>query len=63
MSRMTIYQKRFEYGMIVDQRDQLSDSELDALITDLRQDLPYSGQTVILGHLRSMGYNTTRSRV
>lgn len=63
VSRMTIYRRRVECGLLDDQRDTLSDADLDALIIELRQDLPYSGQSVILGHLRSLGHYTTRARV
>ena len=44
VSRMTIYRRRVECGLLDDQRDTLSDADLDALIIELRQDLPYSGQ-------------------
>ena len=36
------------------------DAELDTLITDLRRDLSYSGQRVILGYLQNIGHHTTR---
>ena len=63
VSRMTVYRRRAECGLLDDQRDTLSDADLDTLITELRQDLPYSGQSVILGHLRNLGYYTNRVRV
>ena len=63
VSRMTIYRRREECNMLQEYRDVLSDAELDALIQDLRRDLPYSGQSMILGRLRGMGYYTTRIRV
>ena len=63
VSRMTVYRRRAECGLLEEQRDTLTNAELDTLITDLRRDLPYSGQTVILGHLRSHGQYTTRARV
>ena len=62
VSRMTVYRRRAECGLLEEQRDTLTDTELDTLITDLRRDLPYSGQTVILGYLRSLGQYTTRAR-
>lgn len=63
VSRMTIYRRRVECGLLQEQRDVLSDAELDSMILELRRDLPYSGQTMILGRLRSTGYYTTRVRV
>ena len=63
VSRMTVYRRRAECGLLEEYRDVLSDAELDTLITDLRRYLPYSEQTVILGHLRSKGHHTTRARV
>ena len=63
VSRMTIYRRRVECGLLHEQRDVLSDAELDAMILDFRRDLPYSGQTMILGRLRGMGFYTTRVRV
>ena len=33
------------------------------MLTNLRRSLPYNGQTVVRGHLRSMGYYITRIRV
>ena len=63
ISRMTIYRHRVECGLLHEQRDVLSDAELDAMILDFRRDLPYSGQTMILGRLRGMGFYTTRVRV
>ena len=47
VSRMTIYRRRVECGLLHEQRDVLSDAELDAMILDFRRDLPYSGQTMI----------------
>lgn len=44
-------------------RDVLSNADLDSIIRDLRRDLPYSGQTLFLGRLRGMGYYTTRACV
>ena len=53
VSRMTVYRRREECGLADEQRDRsISDAELDSMILDLRRDLPYSGQTMILGRLR-----------
>ena len=48
VSRMTVYRRRAERGLLAEQRDVLSDAKLDAIIRELRRDLPYSGQTVIV---------------
>lgn len=63
VSRMTICRHRVDCGLLHEQRDVLSDVELDEIIVELKRDLPYSGQVMLLGRLRSMGYYTTRARV
>lgn len=63
VSRMTIYRRREEFGMLDEQTTELSDSELIALIEELRQELPYIGQVMVMGILRSRGYQVSRERV
>ena len=60
---MTIYRRREEFGMLDEQTTELSDSELIALIEELRQELPYIGQVMVMGILRSRGYRVSRERV
>ena len=58
---MTIYRRRNEFGITeMDRERQISDDELQNI---LQQEFPAMGQTMVWGHLRSMGYRITRERV
>ena len=50
---------------IVDTQDtsQLTDAELQSLLQQLRQTMPNTGETLVIGHLRSLGHVVTRQRV
>ena len=60
ISRMTLYRCREEYGFIEDPRTTPSHAELTQLVQELKCHLPYSGEVMLLGRLRSMGYFVTR---
>lgn len=60
---MTIYRRQEEFGMLDEQTTELSDSELIALIEELRQELAYIGQVMVMGILRSRGYRVSQERV
>ena len=61
VSYMTIYRRRNEFGITeMDRERQISDDELQNI---LQQEFPAMGQTMVWGHLRSMGYRITRERV
>ena len=38
-----------------------SDVKLSQLVQDLRRELPYCGEVMFLGRLRSLGFSVTRS--
>ena len=40
-----------------------SDSELTHLVQQIHQQLPYLGEVMVMGRLRAMGYQVTRSRL
>ena len=63
VSRMTIYRRRDEFGMLQEPIRTLTDTELRSKLSDIRRVSPESGEKLILGQLRSMGYHITRSRV
>ena len=63
VSRMTIYRRREEFGMLDEQATGLSDSELIALLEELRQEFPYIGQVMVMGILQSRGFQVSRERV
>ena len=60
---MTIYRRRIEYDMIDDPRSIPDDAELTRLVEQTRRELPYLGEVMVLGRLRSLGYYVTRSRL
>ena len=62
ISRMTLYRRKKEYGISSRNRI-MSDAELDTFLRDVRKELPYSGETVIMGRLRSMQCCVPRKRV
>ena len=41
----------------------IEDQELKTVISSVRRDLPNVGEKMVLGRLRSMGYQVTRERV
>ena len=63
VSQMTLYRRREEYGMVEDPRLVPSDAELAQLVRDIRQQLPYCGEVMFMGRLRSMGFFVTRSHL
>ena len=63
VSRMTIYRRRQELGMTGDQLTPLSDDQLERELAAMRRDHPQYGETMAYGHLRSMGYRVTHSRL
>ena len=64
VSRMIIYRRRMDLG-IVDTQDtsQLTDAELQSLLQQLRRTMANMGETLVIGHLRSLGHVVTRQRV
>jgi len=56
---MTIYRRREEFGLLDEQATVLSDIELIALLEELRQEFPYIGQVMVMGILRSRGFQAS----
>ena len=56
VSRMTVYRRRQEYGMIVEPSRSLSNEQLQSVLRELRLTNPCLGEKMIIGRLRSMGY-------
>lgn len=50
ISRMTIYRRRVEYGMLL-QGNEISDVMLNTLILEMRVDFPDMGEVMVLGRL------------
>ena len=63
VSRMTVYRRRQEYGMVVELSRTLSNEQLQTVLRELRLSNPCFGEKMIIGRLRSMGYQISRSRV
>ena len=63
VSRMTIYRRRQEYGLLNTPTTNITDDELQAIIHQMHSQLPEMGESIVWGRLRSMGYIVTRQRV
>ena len=63
VSRMTIYRRRAEFGLLDDPSRTLNDEELSRVVVEMRRELPEIGQLMVAGRLRSMGYQIPRHRV
>lgn len=63
VSRMTIYRRRQEYGLLNTPTTNVTDDELQAIIHQMHSQLPEMGESIVWGRLRSMGYIVTRQRV
>ena len=63
VSRMTLYRRRVEYGMLDDPSELLRDEELQERLTQMRREYPQFGETMAMGHLRSLGYHVSRERL
>ena len=63
VSRMTIYRRRVEYGMMDETSRTLSDEALSEILRELRVELPELGETMAAGRLRSMGYRVPRQQL
>lgn len=63
VSRMTIYRRRVEYNLLVDPSTSFTEDELKAAVITLRRQYPEIGETMVCGHLRSLGVRVARERV
>ena len=63
VSRMTIFRRRVEFQMLNEVARFVENRELRTIVSSLRHDLPNVGEKMVLGRLRSMGYQVTRERV
>lgn len=62
VSRMTLHRRRVEYEMILTEST-VTESQLMAIVHQLRQELPDVGQTILAGRLRAMGVHVGRHRI
>ena len=63
VSRMTVYRRRQEYGMVVVSSRSLNNKQLQTILRELRLSNPCLGEKMIIGRLRSIGYQISRSHV
>ena len=63
VSQMTIYRRCQEYGLLNEAMQHLNDNELQTVVENLLVRLPYSGESILIGILRGMGYEVTRQRL
>ena len=63
VSRMTLYRRHREFGMLTDSARSVSDQELTEHLQQLRINSPYIGESMILGQLRALNIQDSRERV
>ena len=63
VSRMTVYRRRQGYGMVVEPSRSLNSEQLQTVLRELRLSNPCLGEKMIIGRLRSMGYQISRFHV
>lgn len=63
VSRMTLYRRRRDYGMLDELSRSMSGNELHQFVKDIRLELPDVGESIVVGRLRSLGYSIPRERV
>ena len=63
VSRMTIYRRRHEFGLLSDPYTTIDDGQLRSTIRDLRTQFPEIGESIMWGHLRAMRFHVQRERV
>ena len=62
VSRMTLYRRRRELGLLDDPQT-IDDVQLTQLLSEMRQQYPNFGETMALGHLRSLGHRVKRAQL
>ena len=63
ISRHTLYRRLQEYGIDTDGFTDISDSELDQLLTDVKTEHPNIGEVMLQGHLLHMGVKVPRAKL
>jgi len=63
VSRMTLYRRRQEFGLLDDPTRTVSDTELRRKVLEIKTMLPTVGERIIMGQLRAQGFHVTRCRV
>lgn len=63
VSRMTLYRRRQEFGMLTSSQQNISDRELQEHVRHIQADSPCVGERMILGQLRALSVHVSRERV
>ena len=64
VSRMTIYRRRSEFGMLDDVgRQYLTNDEVKRHVVEMRQQSPNMGESIAIGRFRTLGILVTRDQV
>ena len=63
VSRMTVYRRRQEFGLLSLPTATLTDAELLMTVHEMRSEILQAGERIVWGRLRAMGFNITRARV
>ena len=63
ISQTTLYRRLEEAGVATDDRTNLSDTELDAVISSIKQDHQNDGEVLIRGHLIRMQIGVPRQAI
>ena len=63
VSHMTLYRRRREFGLLQSTSRTPSNDELEQILVDMRRDHPDYGETMVIGHLWSLGYRVSRCRL
>ena len=63
VSRMTVYRRRAEFGMLDDDTSEyLTSAEVRRHITQMRQQFPNMGESMVIGRFRAMGFKVMFDR-
>ena len=60
---MTLYRRRREFGLLEDYQQTITDANLRQLLIEMRQQHPNFGETMAMGHIRSLGYHVKRAQL
>ena len=63
VSRMTVYRRRVEFGMLSDASEHLTHGEVIRHVTQMRQQFPNIGESMVIGRFRAMGFQVARDDV
>lgn len=63
VSRMTLYRRRSEFGLLTNTQQGITDGQLRHLLIEMRRQHPNFGETMAMGHIRSLGYHVKRAQL